>query len=178
MSDMTTDWARLADAVESRRGELGISQAEVAARGPLSKDRVQALESGKERNYRRATLMALERALGWEYGSVQAVLTGGRPTLAGHRDPSRGYTTEVGEGVQELHLPPGLQGDEAVDAAAAGEDDNTLVVRGTGDLGEIVITRTEDLPDDLSELWELLAFMAKRADARHAERRSGNGGDG
>ena len=79
----TTDrWRRLADAATARRAQLSLTQIEVAQAGPLSLDRVQAIEGAKRSTYRPATLAALERALGWTYGSVQAILDGGEPTPA------------------------------------------------------------------------------------------------
>lgn len=77
---MTSDWQRLADAVVRRRSELGLTQFEVAQRGPLSLDRVQAIEGVRSTRYRGSTLAALERALEWEYGSVRAVLASSEPT--------------------------------------------------------------------------------------------------
>lgn len=75
-------WQRLARAAVERRAQLGITQLDVAQRGPMSLDRVQAIEGAKRSSYRPATLAALERALGWTYGSVAAILDGGEPTPA------------------------------------------------------------------------------------------------
>lgn len=80
MLAMTDKWQRLADQVVRRRGALGLTQAEVAHRGPLSLDRVQAIEGARSSKYRAGTIAALERALEWAYGSVQAILAGGEPT--------------------------------------------------------------------------------------------------
>jgi transcriptional regulator with XRE-family HTH domain len=79
---MTGDWQRLARLAVRRRAELGLTQAEVAQRGPLSLDRVQAIEGAKRTGYRLGTLLALERALEWGAGSVEAALGGGEPALA------------------------------------------------------------------------------------------------
>lgn len=86
---MTKDWHRLADAVIRRRSELGrLTQAEIAHRSGVSLDRIQAIENVKSDRYRRGTLMALERALEWEAGSVDAILSGGEPVAAGPRQPT------------------------------------------------------------------------------------------
>lgn len=77
---MAKDWRRLAERAARRRAELGLSQVEVAQRGPLSLDRVQAIEGAKSTRYRLGTLLALERALDWASASVDAILSGGEPT--------------------------------------------------------------------------------------------------
>ena len=76
---MDRNWKLLAEHAARRRAELGLSQIEVAQRGPLSLDRVQAIEGAKSTRYRLGTLLALERALAWGAGSVEAILAGGRP---------------------------------------------------------------------------------------------------
>lgn len=76
---MDGNWKLLAEHAARRRAELGLSQIEVAQRGPLSLDRVQSIEGAKRTSYRLGTLLALERALGWKAGSVEAVLAGGDP---------------------------------------------------------------------------------------------------
>lgn len=86
---MTKDWQRLADAVVRRRAELDrMTQAELAHRASISLDRVQAIEGNKSDRYRPVTLMAVERALEWDDGSVAEVLAGGdpRPRAAGPPD--------------------------------------------------------------------------------------------
>lgn len=80
--DSRKDWQRLAKYAARRRAELGLTQIEVAQRGPLSLDRVQAIEGGKSARYRLGTLVALERALGWTEGSVERILAGGEPNVA------------------------------------------------------------------------------------------------
>ena len=77
---MDRNWKLLAEHAARRRAKLGLSQIEVAQRGPLSLDRVQSIEGAKRKSYRLGTLLALERALGWETGSVETILDGGEPT--------------------------------------------------------------------------------------------------
>jgi len=88
------DWRRVADAIIRRRAERGWTQMDLAQRGPLSLDRVQSLEGAKRTSYRAGTIAAIERALEWEYGSVQAILSGGRPLEMRENVPSRGVRTE------------------------------------------------------------------------------------
>jgi transcriptional regulator with XRE-family HTH domain len=76
---MDRNWKLLAEYAARRRAELGLSQIEVAQRGPLSLDRVQSIEGAKRKSYRLGTLLALERALNWGAGSVEAILAGGEP---------------------------------------------------------------------------------------------------
>ena len=76
----TKDWQRLADRVARRRADLGLTQIEAARRGPLSLDRLQAIEGAKRTSYRLGTLLALARALEWESDSIEAILDGDEPT--------------------------------------------------------------------------------------------------
>lgn len=77
---MSKDWKRLAEYAHRRRAELGLSQAAMAVPGVLSIDRIQKIEGAKRSSYRLGTLLALERALKWAPGSVEAILSGGEPT--------------------------------------------------------------------------------------------------
>lgn len=96
---MTGDWERLAELAVRRRAHLRLTQMQVAELGPLSLDRIQAIEGAKRGRYRVATLAALERALRWMPGSVDQILNGGEPTPIPEprREPS------VSEVVAEAH---------------------------------------------------------------------------
>lgn len=72
-------WERLAAAVVARRNERGWTQVEVASRGDLSLDRLQAIEGVRATSYRPKTMQALERGLEWMPGSVARVLAGAEP---------------------------------------------------------------------------------------------------
>jgi transcriptional regulator with XRE-family HTH domain len=78
--DSEQGWQRLATAVKARREERGWTQLEVATRGGLSIDRIQAIESVRTNRYSPRTLTKLERGLDWELGSCQSILAGGEPT--------------------------------------------------------------------------------------------------
>lgn len=91
---MTADWRRLADYVVRRRAQLGLTQSQLAQAGPLSIDRVQSVEGAKRESYRISTLVALERALQWEPGSIDLILAGGSPTPVGELARIRQETPE------------------------------------------------------------------------------------
>jgi len=56
----------------------------------LSLDRVQSIEAARTDRYSSRTLARLERALGWEPGSVKSVLGGGEPRVATSGDAQPG----------------------------------------------------------------------------------------
>lgn len=79
MADEQGPWERLAAAVVARRNARGWTQVEVANRGDLSLDRLQAIEGVRATSYRPKTMQALERGLEWRTGSVARVLAGDEP---------------------------------------------------------------------------------------------------
>jgi transcriptional regulator with XRE-family HTH domain len=76
-------WDRLADEVKNRRDHLGLTQPELSAAcgGSPSATIISRIEGAKQSDYKPQILIRLERALGWESGSVNRVLAGGSPTL-------------------------------------------------------------------------------------------------
>lgn len=70
------EWKRVAEAVARRREQRGWTQADVAARGGLSLDRVQAVEAGRGENLRVRTLISLTRGLEWSINSVDRIMKG------------------------------------------------------------------------------------------------------
>lgn len=92
-------WRGVAEAIVRRRAERGWTQMDIASRGPLSLDRVQSLEGAKRTSYRAGTIAALERALEWQYGSVEAILAGKEPRVID--GPYAEYTL-TGEQLREL----------------------------------------------------------------------------
>lgn len=80
--------ASLADAVMAQRGRLGLTQEELAAKAGISVDTVQAIEHGHRTTFRTRTKAALEGALGWAPGSIDAIAAGGTPTID-TREPAR-----------------------------------------------------------------------------------------
>lgn len=103
-------WEQLATGVIRWRDEYGLSQMDVAARGGLSLDRVQAIEGVRTQGgYRPSTLKALERGLGWAPGSVKQVMAGGEPTPASDADGPVPVPADMSERVGSLggELLPG-----------------------------------------------------------------------
>jgi transcriptional regulator with XRE-family HTH domain len=74
-------WEVLGDAVRHRRKELGLTQADVTARGGPSVETVRAIENNRAGRLGRQSRRALERAIEWDEGSIDAVLEGGIPRL-------------------------------------------------------------------------------------------------
>ncbi len=80
MEGMTNDWRKVADWVVRRRADLGLTQVELAQKAGISLDRIQSIEAVRRQGgYRGTTIAALEKALGWDYGSVESILAGGNP---------------------------------------------------------------------------------------------------
>lgn len=104
-------WRRLGRAVAGRRTELRLTQSDVAARGGPSLATMQAIEASRQDSYRDRTLADLEAALGWERGSVEAVLfSGAAPAIAADAalaDPVGPQSEDAEEMVFRLRVPPG-----------------------------------------------------------------------
>jgi len=69
----------VARAIVERRLERGWTQLDVAERGGLSVDRVQAFEAGRGLSARMTTEARLEGGLGWAPGSIAAIRDGDDP---------------------------------------------------------------------------------------------------
>ncbi len=85
-------WDQLAAAVRARRRELGLTQLEVATAGRVSEDMIRNIEIVKrtpKRGLRPRTARAIEDALEWEPGSIEATLAGGKPRPLKTSRPSR-----------------------------------------------------------------------------------------
>lgn len=103
--DNEQGWQRLAAAVRARRDQRGWTQLDVATRGPLSIDRIQAIEGARTDRYSSRTLAKLENALEWATGSCGDILDGGDPTPkevpAGAAEP-RDPVAELTERLERL----------------------------------------------------------------------------
>jgi hypothetical protein len=77
----TGDWQRLGRYAKERREQLRLTQHGVTVRGGPSVATVRNIEAAAAERYRGSTFTQLEDALGWERGSVDAILDGGDPTL-------------------------------------------------------------------------------------------------
>ncbi|MGI5274663.1 helix-turn-helix domain-containing protein [Nonomuraea sp. CA-218870] len=80
MDTKTGDWQRLGRYVKERREQLRLTQHAVTVRGGPSVATVRNIEAATAERYRGSTFTQLEDALGWERGSVDAILRGGDPT--------------------------------------------------------------------------------------------------
>lgn len=74
-------WEQLADEVRLRRKQLRLTQPDVAERGGLSVATVRAVETNRAGRLTRRTRRALERALQWQDGSIDAVVEGDPPRV-------------------------------------------------------------------------------------------------
>lgn len=92
---------RLSRAVRARRHALRLTVVEAAQRAEIARMTWDAMEKGT-RDLRDANYDAVETTLGWQPGSVVAVLEGGNPRLTGPavdepQDPDRYLDPETGE---------------------------------------------------------------------------------
>lgn len=84
----TTTWQRLGHYVRERRLHLRLTQHDVAAAGGPSIATIRNIEAATHDSYRGRTLNQLEDVLGWERGSVDAILNGGEPRLKTEPQPA------------------------------------------------------------------------------------------
>ena len=73
-------WERLGRRIRAERGRLGYTVEVFAAETGLSPRTIRAIETGKHTGRpRESTLARIELALGWQAGSAERVVEGGRP---------------------------------------------------------------------------------------------------
>ncbi|TDB86442.1 hypothetical protein E1264_17745 [Actinomadura sp. KC216] len=131
----------LADAVATRRDELGVTQAELSAQngGRPSLATIGLIERGDRASVRRGVLRDLEDALRWERGSVEAVIAGRDPTPIGRQEPAPESNSEPWTILASLtELPEGARYPEIVgddkffqtiwDSPDAPEDDRVYAI--------------------------------------------------
>jgi transcriptional regulator with XRE-family HTH domain len=80
-------WERLGREVARRRGELQLTQTELAQRAGFSMPTLNAIENNRSGRLSKRLRRALEQAVGWQPGSVDAVLDGGEPRVAMSKVP-------------------------------------------------------------------------------------------
>lgn len=80
------DPIRFGQLVAQRRGELGLTQADVHARGGPSDLTLRKLERGETAKPDNVTLTKLERALEWTRGSASRAFQGGNPESLGTQE--------------------------------------------------------------------------------------------
>lgn len=78
---MSGDWARLGSELAAARKQRGLSQVAMAERIGVKRSAVQAIERGVSKRVT-TTMRQYARTVGWDDGSIDAVLAGGEPTTA------------------------------------------------------------------------------------------------
>jgi hypothetical protein len=105
--DPDARWVRLGDAVRTRRHGLGLTLEQTAARTHgIGSRRLGEIERGAHPagHPRSGTLLAIDRALGWQDGSCLRLLAGGEPVEVATL-PANVEVVEVGP--QMVELTPG-----------------------------------------------------------------------
>lgn len=80
---MESAWHVVGAAIRARREELGLSQKAAAEAGGLSEPTWSTIERSASDSYRRQTVVGVCRALGWTLDSIDRLLAGEEPRLAG-----------------------------------------------------------------------------------------------
>lgn len=88
MCPMDRDWGRLARSIAARRKSIDMTQDDLASRLGVGRSTIQKLERGTGYARITPTHKAAARALGWTERSIDQLLDGGQPTIAG--DPEAG----------------------------------------------------------------------------------------
>ncbi|GAB1642574.1 hypothetical protein [Krasilnikovia sp. MM14-A1259] len=79
-----SEWERLGAHVVARRVAMGYrARGDLASAVGISARVLFDIEKGRRTNYDAVTIAALEKALGWETGSVARVVAGGEPITRG-----------------------------------------------------------------------------------------------
>jgi hypothetical protein len=76
VSSVSGDWELVAEAVRERRHALGLKQTDALGVSPAS---WRKLEGAKQESYKLFLLRAVERALEWPPGTVEAIASGAPP---------------------------------------------------------------------------------------------------
>jgi hypothetical protein len=76
VAEVEDGWARLSRAVSARRGELKLSQAQIAGRGGPSHETLRAIEKAERTRYQAKTWGQLDFALGWRPGTAWSIVDG------------------------------------------------------------------------------------------------------
>jgi len=135
-------YARLARHVRARREELNMTQNEVQMAGGPSAAAVRYIEAGKEARPTARTMIALERALGWEHGSVMAILEGGEPVIAAEQPtPAPAPATEDTEASVRALRNMLAELETILDAQRRAAAASTAITPDTMDAARIIAAR-------------------------------------
>jgi transcriptional regulator with XRE-family HTH domain len=80
---VTTTVNTIGQALEARRTELGWTQRDLSHQSGVSLTTISAIERGARDNFQTVTLNALDRALGWPHGTLEAIQRGEQPPERG-----------------------------------------------------------------------------------------------
>jgi transcriptional regulator with XRE-family HTH domain len=91
---MAKDWRAVADAINTRMEQLGLSQKELSERSKVSTATLRLMQQGADASRSATTLAAVSTALGWKADHLEDVAAG--------RPVSGGDARDVHEEVQAL----------------------------------------------------------------------------
>jgi DNA-binding XRE family transcriptional regulator len=157
---MAQDWKRLADAVRDarKRHVPPLRQEDLAERAQVSLGSIQTLERGAGYTRMPRAAYSVAHVLGWTTESIDAVLSGGDPTL---REQQDGAQPSVAAADYAARLPLAVR-----DALSAGELVDTEVLDlGPDDSGMrmiVVVTREERSSEDVERMRANLSQWTKK----------------
>lgn len=100
---MSQDWGRVADHIRAAMVDRGWNRVDLAAKAGVGVRTVDRLLKGHQHLRTTTTLTKVERALGWEPGTLQRIAQGGEPESRTSEDREQ----ELEELLQRLaKLPP------------------------------------------------------------------------
>lgn len=111
ISHVTETWDRLAAAVRARRKTLRLTQRELAEQAGVNVMTIRNIEGLRQFSKMPGTIGKVERALGWEPGSAEAVTEGRDPTLVSGTVNGRAPSVTSGaDDASEIRgLPAGIR---------------------------------------------------------------------
>ncbi len=150
MANKNQAHTRLAEAMQHRLAELQTDWVGIAARSGVSTQTIRDIRFGRTRTIRETTKNALDDALKWQRGSIDAVLKGGTPTPL----PTERRTIDHSSDIEQ----------------------SAWVLRGAMEAGETVYTAAVErlksrLPSsDLDKVFSRLTDIVLGDDERHQRR--------
>lgn len=125
----------MARAIQDRMDELGLDATGLTAASGKAPPTIRQLRRGERRNYDRATRLAVCAALGWTPDSIDRLLDGGPPVVAG-----------------EAEAPPTIDAKTLAEIAGSVAASNAAMLRGLQArledvMGEVQTVRAEMLEE-------------------------------
>jgi hypothetical protein len=126
---MTSPMTRLAECMDARRLDLGLTWDEVSTESRVHRETIRSIRNRETGSIRPLTKRGLERALHWRPGSIDKILSGGDPTPLERepespaapstaQDREMQLLVEIREAVEELQR---LRGERAEPDTGEGE---------------------------------------------------------